>query len=511
MKSQIILLTGASGSLGFETFKEFWKRSDIHLVLLLRKSQKNIKKFSFYLQEGGVRIKKEQKITQSNKLKIVWGDASCFEDIELAIKDVDWIFNCMGIIPPHSENNPKKTIEVNFKAIDFLIQAIKKRPNGIEKVKFINIGSIAEYGERSESIRKVRVGDPLIINAFDIYGLTKYKAERVLTESGLKYWVHFRLSFVGIPDLFSMMDPIVFNQPLNSWVECITVNDAGLGLSNCLNINDESDFWRKVYNMGGGANCQISYNALLHSMFGLMGMRVEKILDTNWFTTRNQHVVICEDTEDLNKYLHFQNNTYADYVQLVKNHLPFYLKWVAKLNRNLPPFRWLVEKIARQILKQLALSKTAPLRWIKNHNEQRINAFFGSSENIQKESNWDLYNNSNVSNSIRLNHGYDEKKEKLETIDLQKAAEFRGWKLLEEWNGDLYKPIQWQCAFEHQFLATPYSVIKAGHGCPQCDPPDWRYDEIAKKNPFIAQVWYKSHNVNENNVYSEESLKDIIK
>ena len=36
-----------------------------------------------------------------------------------------------------------------------------------------------------------------------------------------------------------------------------------------------------------------------------------------------------------------------------------------------------------------------------------------------------------------------------------------------------------------------------------------KYDEIAKGNPFFAQVWYPFHDKNENNVYDESIFKDF--
>ena len=45
-KKQVVLLTGASGSMGFETFKLLWEKRDRYdIVLLLRPSKKNKKKF----------------------------------------------------------------------------------------------------------------------------------------------------------------------------------------------------------------------------------------------------------------------------------------------------------------------------------------------------------------------------------------------------------------------------------------------------------------------------------
>ena len=65
-------------------------------------------------------------------------------------------------------------------------------------------------------------------------------------------------------------------------------------------------------------------------------------------------------------------------------------------------------------------------------------------------------------------------------------------------------------AFGHEFELKPYTVLKAGHWCPECLPPPWNSDEQAKRNPFFAQVWYPNHEKDENNYYPNECYKDIL-
>ena len=50
---------------------------------------------------------------------------------------------------------------------------------------------------------------------------------------------------------------------------------------------------------------------------------------------------------------------------------------------------------------------------------------------------------------------------------------------------------------------SPNLALKGGHWCPECVPMPWNYDEIAKTNPFFAQVWYAHHSKDESNIYDE--------
>jgi len=70
--------------------------------------------------------------------------------------------------------------------------------------------------------------------------------------------------------------------------------------------------------------------------------------------------------------------------------------------------------------------------------------------------------------------------------------------------------LNWRCAFGHEFIAKAFTILKAGHWCPVCVKPPWNGDEQARKNPFFAQVWCASHDPEENNNYSMESVEDIL-
>lgn len=104
-----------------------------------------------------------------------------------------------------------------------------------------------------------------------------------------------------------------------------------------------------------------------------------------------------------------------------------------------------------------------------------------------------------------MSHGYDESKDEkgIDLNDLQGAAAFRGGKCLSSSmrTGDLKTKLKWECGHNHQFEASPYLILKTGHWCPECMKTPWNFDEQAKTNPFLAQVWYADHHPNENNRY----------
>ncbi|HRW20337.1 MAG TPA: NAD(P)-dependent oxidoreductase [Bacteroidales bacterium] len=522
MKREKVYLLGGSGSMGFETFKNIWTCKDesgnrkYDIVLLLRNSRKNQKLFLPYIRQAGIRFWKQQDVIEQNGFKIIWGDGRNYNDIAQGMAGVDWVLNCMALISPKADHYPDIAKAVNIKGLENIIRAIKEEPGGTDHIKLINVGSIAQYGDRMNEIHMGRVGDPLMSSPFDVYSVTKIKAERILLESGLKYWVQLRQTFIMIPNLFSLEDPLMFHQPVNSFMENITVKDAGRVMANCLQIPEDSPFWRNVYNCGGGPACRTNYYDFLKMMFGMMGLRLEKIFDRNWFALRNFHMLYYQDSDKLNNYLKHWNDSIEDFTKLVWEKMPFFLKFTANLCKKSKLVSIIAEKIARRRMKKMVLSKNGTLNWYSSKNDLRIAAFYGSYEAFENIPDWDAalpsgLNGTPTPKTKILDHGYNESKTKLELSDLQLAAKYRGGKLIStSWDGEMHTFLEWECAFGHKFETTPFTILKAGHWCSECEPPDWNYDEIARHNKFFAQVWYASHSPEEDFYYPERCYEDIF-
>ena len=251
MKKPVVLLTGASGSMGFEAFKLLWEERDRYdIVLLLRPSGKNKKRFRSYERMAGITPVKRAGVLQGNGLKIVWGDALSREVLSEACEGIDWCLHLMALISPAADRDPVMAEKLNYQVTRQIVEEIESRDP--EHIKLVYIGSVAQYGGRLPPLHTGRVGDPLIPGEFDTYAITKIRAELSVMESGIRHSVSLRQTFIMIPRLFSLMDPIMFHQPLNSFMENITARDSGRVLVNCLKIPDGSDFWGGFYNSSGG-------------------------------------------------------------------------------------------------------------------------------------------------------------------------------------------------------------------------------------------------------------------
>ncbi len=519
MSKPKVALFGASGTMGFQAFKELWKRRDTYdIVIMVLPSEKKLGLFRRYEQEARVPAIEGAGVAEGDGLKIVWGDATNYLDVAETVKGVEWVLDAMAYISPQADYHPEIAVAVNTGAIVNIVKAIEAQPGGAERIKFIYTGTVAETGNRPKGIHMGRVGDPLKPSVFDFYVVTKIAGERTVLESEIKHWVSLRMTFImptSYKELLVLQDPILFHMPMDAYMENLTDRDAGYGLVNCLDIPDDSTFWRRVYNMGGGPQMRcltFDYANKNYQSAGLSGLQA--CTERRWFALRNFHMQYYEDSYLLNDYLHYWRTTLDEYWMDMASDLPFNLKVVAFLSRLLSFFRVQVERLTYARMKDMAENhKNGTAHWYQNRSDQRISAFFKNYQDYESIPDWgqgmpDLDPDPEWQ---RLAHGYDESKSRLDLRDLQAAAEFRGGECLSvDWDGDMFATLDWKCAAQHTFQAKANTILKAGHWCPQCMAPPWDFDQQAQDNPFLAQVWYADHDQDEQNFYAEESIHDIL-
>ena len=511
-----VALFGASGTMGFQAFKELWKRrGEFDISILVLPAEQSLGMFRAYEKEAGLKSVKGRGESENNGFKIVWGDATNYKDVVKTVRGADWVLNAMAYISPMADYRPETARAVNVDAIGHILKAIQAEPEGTERIHYVHTGTVAQTGNRPVGIHVGRVGDPLKPSIFDYYALSKIAGERLVLESKLKYWVSLRMTFImptSYKEMQALNDAISFHMPLDARMENISDRDAGFGLVNCLDVPDESDFWRRVYNMGGGPGMRTIAYDYMQDAYHRSGLNLQACMERNWYALRNFHMQYYEDSAVLNDYLHYWRDTLESYQHTMNEDTPVLIKLVAFLAGRIPAFRANIEKIAYADSKKLSEKhRNSPRYWYTDQNDMRITAFFKSYESYERIPGWGV-NMPNLDPDAawkRLNHGYDESKAILDLIDLQGAARFRGGKCLsEKWEGDLYVPLDWECAFGHKFAARSYSVLKAGHWCPDC-AATWNYDQQAKKNPFLAQAWYADHTPDEDNFYPEDCINDI--
>ena len=510
MAKKTVFLTGGTGNMGWAAVQEMLKHpNEINIKMLARKSPKNEEKLKGIMAKPNVQI--------------VWGDLGDYNSILEGVTGSDYVLHIGGMVSPTADWKPYRTQKTNIGAAQNITKAVLAQPNA-DDIKVAYIGTVAETGGRNYPIHWGRCGDPIKISISDHYAISKTVAERVFVESGIKNWVVMRQSGILYPNILKNMDPIMFHVPINGVLEWCTVEDSGRLMCNLV-LEDEkgtldNGFWNHFFNIGSGEQYRISnyeFECLLLGTLGLAGP--EKLFDPNWFITKNFHGQFYADGDKLENYLHFRENLpVKDYFNRLADHVEFYFKIPRYLPKNL------VAACAKPFMKKIAMTKDfGTLDWVATKNQTRLSAYYGTYEDWAKiPSKWEDFEirkfnkKTEDAENYKLDHGYDETKpeSELDIEDMKQAAKFRGGECLSETmtKGDMATKLKWKCGYcGAEFEASPALILLGGHWCPECYIPQkqWDYDNIARTNPFFAQVWYPSHTKEETNVYKFDDLFQI--
>lgn len=493
MKKQKVLLTGATGGMGYAAFQELIKdmdKQDILLLVLDTKAERE--KLKGYEELKGITI--------------YWGNLTNYKDVFECVRKADIILHVAALVSPVADYYPELAMKVNYGSMKNIIQAIKEQDR-MDKVKLVSIGTVAETGDRMPPIHWGRVGDPIKPSMFDYYAVSKVAAERLLIESGLKYWVSLRQTGIMGPAMSKIRDGIIFHNCLDNVLEYVSDRDSGILLRNlCLREYTgelSSDFWGHIYNIGGGESCRADMYSMLKNIYGAIGFKdLKYVINPKWFATRNFHGQFYLDSDKLEEYLHFRHDSMQYfYDAYLKN-----LRYTASISRficNLPGGQRLMGSILKKVLLKAARTEHGTVNFIEDNMEEQIGVYWGGKmkwEAIPDDINefshfkeWDKV--------ILLNHGYDETKPENELIlsDMKAAAKFRGGECKSNRmeKGDWTGKLNFICGFGHKFEASPRLVLEGGHWCPQCERESWNYAARAKIDPFFAQVWDPLHDKNE--------------
>lgn len=495
MKKQRVLLTGASGGMGFSSLKDLLKDSDIQdVVVLVRPSEKNKKMFSAFKNTKG--------------LVINWGDLTNYKDIYKSIEGVDIILHVGAFVSPSADDHPETAMKINFGAAKNFVRAIKEQ-NRLNNIKFVNIGTIAETGDRMPPIHWGRIGDPIKPSVYDYYAVSKIAAERHIIESGIKNWVSLRQTGItGKKMLDASDDPIQFHNPNDNVLEYVSDRDSARLMRNlCRKTYDNllpNQFWGHCYNIGGGKTNRksgLDMNKELYSRIGIKNISLVR-LDPKYQCIRNFHGTYYLDSDILNDYLDFRRDSiqylYDCFEENMGKKTVRFMRFLAKI----PGGQRVIGSAIKKRSEKIARKDRGPISWEVNGKDETIAAFYGSVKAFNAIKDFDEQKRFKDWNTVvHIDHGYDESKPESElTIeDVKGAAKFRGGECLSDSmiKGDWTTKLRFSCAFGHEFEASPRLVLEAGHWCPTCESKSWNYYDRAKVDPFFAQVWTPLRDKNE--------------
>lgn len=501
-----IAVTGGTGHMGTCACKRLLELKNVNLKLLVRPENKTLPRL--------LKLLKEEK----ERIQIVRGSVSNLEDVKNFIANTDYVIHMAAVIPPLSDKNPKRSYEVNELGSHNMISAIEAIKEN--QPKFIDITSVALYGNRDEKHLFGKVGDPLLVSPFDVYSANKLRGEFAILESDIKNWAVLRQSAMIYRTMVdgNMSDGLMFHTTFNGPLEWVSDEDSGVLIKHIIQKDLTEDlsktFWRHVFNIGAPHENRVTGFEVLDEGFKLINGSTKNFFSPDFNITRNFHGMWYEDSDVLDEMFHYKNWKLNDYWKEIENCHKYY-----KLAVVAPPV--LIRKLA---IERLFSNYNAPKYWLKHKDDARLVAFFGSTNTYKNMSTkWEdfpllvegkLQDGSSINydelrlgkNPSPLNYGFDFSKSDSEITldDLQSVATFHAGKCLSKdfTKGNVYEKVQWQTQDSEIFTATPYTVLRAGHWFnPIYKDYIWDFDRLSKKDKFFAQIWHDTHSLEENNCY----------
>lgn len=340
-----VLLTGPSGEVGFEAFKELLRRRNRYALRILSLDQKRERKlFSQF----------------TDQIEIIWGDLRNPHDVDAAVDGVDIILHTGALIPPAADQHPELAWEVNVGGTFNVLAAMKKQQN---PPTLIYTSSISVYGDRVAE-PDIKVGDPLIPSIGDEYAHTKVQAEKMIRNSGMK-WTIFRLC--GILHTRMKIQPLMFHMPLETALEFCHNSDTGYALVQAIECDA---LLGRIFNLGGGNECKIKARDFIHTMLPLFGLAPD-ILPEHTFATKNFHSGYYSDGDKLDALLHFRRKDLKDYFIKVRNSIS-------------PLKKYLVGMIPRFVVRSWLIRMSEPLKAVRQNDLDLISRFYGSLEEYMR-------------------------------------------------------------------------------------------------------------------------------
>ncbi len=465
------LLTGATGNWGRATLHEFRSHPEIRVRAFAQPTARDRA-----VLEG---------FADMPNLEVAWGDLTRYVDVAKAIDGVDVILHVGAVVSPIADEKPKLAHRVNIGSMQNIIRAVKALPDPAA-VGVIGIGSVAETGDRQAPVHWGRVGDPIRVSQFDEYGQTKVVAEKLLLESGLPKWAWLRQTGIFHPGMLEIRDPIMTHSPFAGVMEWVSAEDSARLLARASSSTVPDEFWRGVYNIGGGDGWRLTNWELQLAIGGAMGVRdVRTWYDRNWFATKNFHGQWYTDSDRLQELIPFREDTFDAALGRALVTLPESVRSAGKVPS------WIVKHL---VMKPLTRKPRGTMHAIRAAAHDEIRAHFGSLDEWNSIGDWSTFEVPLPSRvPTLLDHGYDEDLPSTAwDVEVYRGvADFRGGSLLTESAtvGDIATPLVWRCALGHVFAASPRLVLNAGHWCPDCTRDSATYELQAERNPFLAQLY----------------------
>lgn len=276
-----VLLTGGSGTIGREVLRRLTNRPDMNVYVFDKPTVEN---FLFYR-------------SYKNKIHLIYGDLADEASIKLLPAAIDIVIHLAAVVAPRADRKPSLVHEVNVVGTKILINHLESTsPHAF----FLYSSCISVYGDRLKN-PMIRINDPISPSAKDIYAKSKARAEFIVQSSSLN-WSIFRITAILKRHKLSRL---MFHIPLDTKIETCSPGNAAQAFINA--IDHQEVLVRRMFNVGGGEKCRITYREFLNRVFQMAGLGTP-YFPPRAFATRNYHCGFFEDSDVLDNLLHFRSD-----------------------------------------------------------------------------------------------------------------------------------------------------------------------------------------------------------
>ena len=331
-----ILLTGASGTIGFEVLQQLCLQLNKYRVtIIVKNTGKNKRCFKSY----------------DKKVHIVYGDITDESIIKEVCINQHVVIHLAALIPPIADDHPELAYKVNFTATQYLVNSLQQyAPDAF----LLFSSSIAVYGDRLTD-HNIKVGDVLTACAGDVYARTKIEAEQMIMGSTIN-WSIFRLTAIMGKH---KMSRLMFHMPLETRMEIATPKDTARAFVNA--IDKKAVLSKKIFNLGGGVQMRLTYQELLSRSFAVFGLGPVDFPEHS-FAKKNFHCGYYIDGDELEQIVSFRADNLETYFDQLRN--------------SFSPIKRFMASLLKKMIKRKLLKQSEPLKAMVNNDAAQIAHFF---------------------------------------------------------------------------------------------------------------------------------------
>lgn len=333
-----ILLTGASGTVGYEVLKQLVLQSDQYEITAFdQKTDNSVKLLAPF----------------EKQVEVVYGDITNPEKVAEVCMEKDYLIHLAAIIPPLADEKRELAHAVNVNGTKNLILGLQQHS---PKAFLMYSSSISVYGDRLNT-PWIKITDSLSPSPEDHYAVTKIESEQLIRNSGLDFCIFRLAAIMGLNN--HKPSGIMFHMPLATSMEILTPEDTARAFVN--GIEHRTSLTGRTFNLGGGALCRTTYEEFLSRSFKAFGLG-EMDFPEHAFAEKNFHCGYYADGDELEELLHFRRDTLENYFE--------------KLKHSVSPIKRTLAAVFSGTVKKQLLKKSEPFHALLHKDKEMASRFF---------------------------------------------------------------------------------------------------------------------------------------